>query len=87
MFSAGQMSKALNLTLDSLVVEEQWGEVWRCRQENLGHVFLIAYQKEYGKKLFDDARHALEQWQQTAASGAAGFLKIHQILGRGQIPL
>ena len=87
MFSAGQKSKALNLTLDSLVVAENWGEIWRCRQENLGHVFLLAYQKEQGKKLFEEAREALEKWQQVTASGASGFLKIHQILGRGQVPL
>lgn len=87
MFSPGDRSEKIGMTLDSLVASESWGEIWRATHDKLSKVLVVAYKREEGKNLFLAAQEGFETWKRLAESGTRGLLRIHKIVSSGKIPM
>lgn len=87
MFTPGDRSEKIGVTLDTLVTSESWGEIWRATHDKLSRVLVVAYKREEGKNLFLAAREGFDTWKRLAQSGKPGLLKIHKIVSSGKIPM
>lgn len=87
MFAPGDRSEKIGMRLDSLVVSETWGEVWRATHDQLGRILVVAYKRDPGKNLFLACRNAFAQWKTLGEQGVPGVLKIHKIVASGKIPM
>lgn len=87
MFTPGDRSEKIGMTLDSLVASESWGEIWRATHDKLSKILVVAYKREEGRNLFLAAREGLDIWKRLAESGKPGLLRIHKIVSSGKIPM
>lgn len=87
MFAPGDRSQKIGMRLDSLVVTETWGEIWRATHDKYGRVLVVAYKRDPGKNLFLACRNAFANWKSLAEAGTPGLLKIHKIVASGKIPM
>ncbi len=86
-FSPDDHIKELGLTLEDLVTEDGWGELWRGEDEKLGMVLICAFTTDEGKQAFRDTLPSYKKWQSLAATYCSGLLKVHRIIDEGEIPM
>lgn len=87
MFSPGDRSEKIGIRLDSLIVSETWGEIWRATHDTRGRELIVAYKREEGRNLFLACRKAFEDWKRLAEGDTPGLLRIRKIVSSGTVPM
>ncbi len=66
--------------VESCLVREPWGEVWRGSHPRHGAALFVVYTGPHGPALFAEALPGLRRWQQVAQSGTCPeLIAIHEI--------
>ncbi|MCC5874893.1 MAG: hypothetical protein JJU11_01615 [Candidatus Sumerlaeia bacterium] len=82
----GQQLPGKPVTVRSLIVEEQWGELWRGDHDEHGRVLALVYSGPRGEEAFFESLLYLRQWR-ALAPRTNSLLPILGIYDREAIPL
>lgn len=83
---SGQSLPGLPVTVRSIVVEEEWGELWRGDHREQGRVLVHVYSGPRGEEAFFDSQLHLRQWR-ALAPRTNSLVSILDIYDREAIPL
>lgn len=78
-FSAGQVLPDHPFIPGELMMEDEWGEVWRATNMHGGPLMVVAYSTPDGDALFEAALPALRKWRQVSVASCPHLLRILDI--------
>jgi hypothetical protein len=86
MCKPGREVPGQHVVTNALVVDEEWGEMWRAEHDGFGKVLFIAYTTPLGVKMFQEALPALERWKASSHGADQRLLGIRMISADTAIP-